>query len=206
MKRLASPKNFAVFWTRFKTDRSHNMKKTLLLISALMVGAAGLNNAQAQDRGNDELVNVFQWYNTVDHTFETIAEGEYQDGQMINWGWEDKRMLFVAYRNPGEGRVAVYSWLNPVTKDQVSMADDEFTNDQMIKMGYSGKKLQFYAPTRRGPNTIAVYRWKIDRRDDWVTIPEEGNTDAYYKKGYRHKTFQYYGIPRSLDVKIYNQL
>ncbi len=182
------------------------MKKTLLLLSALVAGAAGINNAQAQDRGNDELVNVFRWYNATDRTFETVAEGEYQDGQMLNWGWEDKTLMFTAYRNPAPGRVAVFSWMNPTTKDQVSMAEDEFTDDQMIKMGYTGKKLQFYGGTRRGPNTIAVYRWSNPRNNDWMTIAEESNTDAYYKKGYRHKTFQYYGIPRSIDVKIYNQL
>ncbi len=182
------------------------MKKTLLLISALMAGAAGFNTASAQDRGNDELISVYSWYNTVDRTYETVVEGEYQDGQMLNWGWKDKKMLFTAYRNPGPNRVAVYSWLNPTTKDQISIAEDEFTDDDMVKAGYSGKKLQYYAATRRGPNTIAVYRWVGGRNNDWVTIPEEGNTDAYYKKGYRHKTFQYFGIPRSMDVKIYNQL
>jgi hypothetical protein len=182
------------------------MKKTLLLISALMAGAAGINTAQAQDRGNEELINVFRWYNSVDRTYETVAEGEFQDGQMLNWGWEDKTMIFTAYRNPGPGRVAVYSWFNPTTKDQVSMAEDEFTDDQMTKWGYTNKKLQFYAATRRGPNTIPVYRWVGGRNNDWVTIAEEGDTDAYIKKGYRHKTFQYFAIPRSMDVKIYNQL
>ena len=76
----------------------------------------------------------------------------------------------------------------------------------MIKMGYRDKKVQFYALTRRGPNTVAIYRWRIKRNNDWVTIPEEADTDAYIKKGYRHKTFQYFAIPRSMDVKIYNQL
>ncbi len=182
------------------------MKKTLLLLSALVSGAFGINAAQAQDRGNDELITVYRWYNTVDRTYETVAEGEYQDGQMLNWGWNDKTQIFIAYRNPGPNRVAVYSWINPTTKDQASMAEDEFTDDQMLKMGYTGKKLQFYAGTRRGPNTIAVYRWRAGRNDDWVNIAEEGDTDAYMKKGYRHKTFQFYGIPRSMDVKIYNQL
>ncbi len=42
------------------------MKKTLLLISALMASTAGMNTAQAQDRGNEELVNVFRWYNPED--------------------------------------------------------------------------------------------------------------------------------------------
>ena len=182
------------------------MKKTLLLISALMAGAAGITTAQAQDRGNEELITVFRWYNTNDHTYETVAEGEYQDGQMLNWGWTGKTPLFVAYRNPGAGRLAVYSWVNPVTKDQASMAEDEFTDDQMTKMGYTSKKIQFYALTRRGPNTMAVYRWKIARNDDWVNVPEEGDTDAYVKKGYRHKTFQFFGIPRSIDAPIYNQL
>ena len=182
------------------------MKKTLLLISSLLVGMTGAYTASAQDRGNDELINVFRWYNSEDKTYETVAEGEYQDGQMLNWGWEGKTLLFVAYRNPGAGRVAVYSWTNPVTKDQASIAEDEFTDDQMVKMGYTGKKIQFYALTRRGPNTIPVYRWRISRNADWVNVPEEGDTDAYIKKGYKRKTFQFFGIPRSTDVRIYNQL
>jgi hypothetical protein len=76
----------------------------------------------------------------------------------------------------------------------------------MLKMGYTNKHIQFYAPTRRGANTVAVYRWYISKNHDWVTISEEGNTDAYNKKGYSRKTFQYYGIVRGSDVEIYNQL
>lgn len=181
------------------------MKKTLILISAVLAGVTSAQKSFAQN-ADDELINIYRWYNTEDRTYETIAEGEYQDGQMLNWKWKDKTLLFVAYRNPGPDRVAVYSWINPVTKDQASIAEDEFTDDQMLKMGYTGKKLQFYALTRRGPNTIAVYRWRIDKSDDWVNIPEEGNTDAYIKKGYKRKTYQFFGIPRSLDAKIYNQL
>ena len=74
----------------------------------------------------------------------------------------------------------------------------------MLKMGYAQKRLQYYALTRRGANVVAVYRW--NKGVDWVIIPEEGNTDAYYKKNYKRKTFQYYGIVRSVDAKIYNQL
>jgi hypothetical protein len=37
-------------------------------------------------------------------------------------------------------------------------------------------------------------------------VSEDGDTDAYYKKGYRRKTFQYFGIARSSDTQIYNQL
>ncbi len=73
-------------------------------------------------------------------------------------------------------------------------------------MGYKDKKPQFYALTRRGPNTVAVYRWKIERNSDWVSIPEEGDTDPYIKKGYKHKTYQYFAIPRNVDAGIYNQL
>ncbi len=76
----------------------------------------------------------------------------------------------------------------------------------MIKMGYSDKHVQFYAPTRRGANQVSVYRWFVPKSKDWVTIAEEGDTDAYFKKGYRHKSFQYYGISRGSDVMIYNQL
>lgn len=181
------------------------MKKTLILLSTVLVTMAGAQKSQAQN-ANDELVNVYRWYNTEDRTFETVAEGEFQEGQMLNWKWKNKTLIFVAYRNPGPDRVAVYSWFNPVTKDQASIAEDEFTDDQMLKMGYKEKKLQFYALTRRGPNTVAVYRWRINKSDDWVSIADEGNTDAYIKKGYHRKTFQFFGIVRSVDVEIYNQL
>jgi len=114
--------------------------------------------------------------------------------------------MFDAYRTPGPGRVAVYSWWNPVTKDHASIAEDEYTDDQMLKMGYTQKHLQFYALTRRGPNTVTVYRWRVSKHKDWVTVPEQGDTDAYIKKGYHHKTFQYFGIARGDDATIYNQL
>lgn len=179
------------------------MKKTFILITTVLASVFIANKGFAQ---NDELVGVYRWYNPDDQNYITVAEGQYQEGQMLNWNWRDKTYLFSAFRNPAPGRVAVYSWYNPETKDYASIAEDEFTDDQMIKMGYSNKTLQFYAPTRRGPNTIAVYRWSIRKNHDWVTIPEEGNTDAYYKKGYSRKSFQYYGVPRSTDAMIYNQL
>lgn len=194
----------SVFWPPIKKNTT-TMKRTFALLTAALATFALSHKAAAQNT-NDELVNVWQWWNTVDKQFVTVAEGEYQEGQMLNWKWKDKKMLFVAYRNPGPDRVAVYSWFNPTTKDQASIAEDEFTDDQMIKMGYHDKKLQFYCPTRRGANTIAVYRWRLTKSSDWVNIPDEGDTEAYQKKGYHHKIFQFYGIPRSVDVKIYNQL
>ena len=72
-------------------------------------------------------------------------------------------------------------------------------------MGYKEKRIQFYAPIRRGENRVAVYRWYIPKTRDWVTVPEEGDTDAYFKKGYRKKYLQYYGIKRSVDESIYEQ-
>lgn len=176
------------------------MKKSLVLAAALVAAASG--TVLAQD--NSELVTVNRWFNKTDNNYVTVAENEYQEGQLLYWGWKEKTPLFTAYKTPGEGRVGVYSWMNPVTKDQVSMAEDEYTDDQMMKMGYTGKKLQFYALTRRGPNTVGIYRWK--RGNDWMAVPEEGDTDAYLKKNYRHKTFQFFGITRALDASVYNQL
>ncbi len=176
------------------------MKKTFVLAAALVATVSSA--ALAQDRS--DLVAVNRWYNKTDNNYVTVADNEYQEGQLLNWGWKDKMMLFTAYKTPAEGRVAVYSWFNPVTKDQASIAEDEYTDDQMMKMGYANKKLQFYALTRRGPNTMGVYRWK--KGNDWVTVPEEGDTDAYLKKNYRQKTFQYFGISRSVDANVYNQL
>lgn len=179
------------------------MKKTFILITTVLASVFMFNTGFAQE---DELVRVYRWYNPNDQNYITVAEGEYQEGQMLNWKWKDKKPLFVAYRNPGAGRVAVNSWYNPTTKDYASIAEDEYTDDQMLKMGYANKHVQFYALTRRGPNTVAVYRWNIPKNHDWITIPEEGNTDTYYKKGYRAKAFQYYGIARENDAAIYNQL
>jgi len=179
------------------------MKKTFVLITTVLATVFFANRAFAQ---SEELVRVYRWYNPEDKNYVTLAENEYQEGQILNWGWKDKTLIFFAYRTPGPERVAVNSWFNPVTKDYISVAEDEFTDDQMLKMGYRDKRTQFYALTRRGPNTLTIYRWKVNKNDDWVTIPEEGNTDAYFKKGYHHKTFQYYGILRNVDAPIYNQL
>jgi len=179
------------------------MKKTFVLITAVLASVLFAQNANAQ---SGELVRVYRWYSPEDKNFVTLAEGEYQEGQILNWGWKDKTLLFFAYRTPGPDRIAVNSWFNPVTKDYITIAEDEFSDDQMLKMGYRDKRTQFYATTHRGINTVPVYRWKIKRNDDWVNIPEEGDTDAYFKKGYTHKTFQFYGIPRNVDAPIYNQL
>jgi hypothetical protein len=190
------------FGKQFRKKRSI-MKKTFILVTAVLASVFIANKGFAQD---DELVGVFRWYNPVDQNYITVADGQFQEGQMLNWNWKNKTFMFSAYRTPAPGRVAVYSWYNPDTKDYASIAEDEFNDDQMIKMGYTNKTLQYYALTRRGPNTVPVYRWSIRKNHDWVTIPEEGNTDAYYKKGYSRKTFQYFGIPRSTDAAIYNQL
>lgn len=179
------------------------MKKTFILVTTVLMSVLMVNKGFAQE---DELVRVYRWFNPADQNYVTVADGEFQEGQMLNWNWKDKTLLFVAYRNPGVDRVAVNRWYNPHTKDYVSVAADEFNDDDMIKMGYTDKTPQFFALTRRGGNTVAVYRWFVPKNRDWVTISEEGDTDSYFKKGYRHKTFQYYGIKRSTDAQIYNQL
>ena len=178
------------------------MKKTLFFMSAIIAGMFFGNTVKAQQ--SDDMVAVYRWYSPTDRDYITVAEGEYQEGQLLNWKYKDKTLLFYAFREPGPNRVAVYRWYNPVTKDVASIAEDEFSTDDMLKMGYKDRKLQYYVPVRRGENRVAVYRWYIPKTKDWVTIPEEGDTDAYYKKGYRKKTFQYYGIKRSTDESVYN--
>ncbi len=177
------------------------MNKKLLLLSAIAAGVLFGNTVKAQD--SDDMVAVYRWYSQVDRNYATYAEGEFQEGQLLNWKYNDKTLLFYAYRHPGPNRVAVYRWTNPVTKDIVSVAEDEFSDDQMEKMGYKEKSLQFYAPIRRADNRVPVYRWYISKQKDWVTIPEEGQTDLYFKKGYQQKSFQYYGIKRSVDEGLY---
>lgn len=179
------------------------MNKKLFFVAALALGSlTGVNESQAQN--SDEMVPVYRWYSTVDKNYVTVAEDEYQEGQLLNWKYKDKTLMFFAYRAPGADRVAVNKWYNLTTKDFVSVAEDEYTDDQMLKMGYTNKKFQYYAPTGRSANRVAVYRWYNPKSKDWVTVPEEGDTEELYKKkGFKYKTFQYYGIKRGIDEIYY---
>jgi hypothetical protein len=169
------------------------MKKLLLSI-ALFMGLGFANVANAQEVTED-LVRVYRWFSTVDNNLVTLADGEIQEGQLLQWKYKDKTFLFYAYKTPGADRVAVYRWTNPVTKDQVSIAEDEATDADMQQKGYTLKSLQYYAPIRRSANHIPVYRWI--KGNDWVTFPEYGDSDKYWKKGFKIKTFQYYGVVRN---------
>ncbi|MFA6057229.1 MAG: hypothetical protein WC756_03445 [Taibaiella sp.] len=181
------------------------MNKKLLFVSAIVAGMFLGNNTTAQAQESDEMVPVYRWFSQVDRNYVTVAEGEYQEGQLLNWKYNNKTLMFYGFREPGPNRIAVYRWFNPTTKDIASIAEDEYSDDAMLKMGYKEKHIQFYAPIRRGENRVAVYRWFVPKTRDWVTVPEEGDTDAYYKKGYRRKSFQYYGIKRSVDESLYEQ-
>ncbi|HQW46781.1 MAG: hypothetical protein IPL09_04480 [Bacteroidetes bacterium] len=172
------------------------MKKTLFTIIAIAALISFQQIANAQEVNND-LVRVFRWLNTVDNNFVTLADGEIQEGQLLQWKYKEKTFLFYAYKTPGPDRVAIYRWTNPVTKDQASIAEDEFSDSDMQQKGYTLKVLQFYAPIRRAQNHIPVYNWYKSKSKDWVTIPEFGDTDKYWDKGYKQKKFQYYGIMRN---------
>lgn len=178
------------------------MKRTIILVTTVLAAILLSSRTFAQE----DLVRVFRWYIPADQQYVTVAEGEYQDGQLLNWGWSDKTLIFWAYRTPGPGRVAINGWTNPVTRAHISVCDDEYNDDQMLKNGYTQKHLQFYALTRRGANTVPVYRWLVPKRHSWVTMPDDIDTDVYIKKGYRHKTYQYYGVYRNVDAPIYDQL
>ena len=178
------------------------MKRTIILVTTVLASFLFTNKGLAQE----DLVRVFRWYIPADNQFVTVADGEYQDGQLINWGWTDKTLLFWAYRTPGPNRVAVNGWSNPVTRAHISVCEDEYSDDQMLKRGYTQKHLQFYGLTRRGSNTVCVYRWLITKRGSWITIPDDIDTDIYLKKGYRQKRYQYYGVYRNVDAPIYDQL
>ena len=172
------------------------MRKIFLGVAVLFSLMATTNVAVAQEV-NEDLVAVFRWLNVQDNNYVTLANGEIQEGQLLQWKYKDKTFLFYAYRTPGPDRVAVYRWENPLTKDFASIADDELSDSDMQLKGYTGKRLQFYAPIRREQNHVAVYRWYKSKSKDWVTIPEQGDTDKYIDKGYKMKTFQYYGVLRS---------
>lgn len=172
------------------------MKKTLFTIIAIAALISFQHIANAQEVNND-LVRVFRWINTVDNNYVTLADGEIQEGQLLQWKYKEKTFLFYAYKTPGPDRVAVYRWTNPVTKDQASIAEDEFSDSDMQQKGYTLKSLQYYAPIRRAQNHIPVYNWYKSKSKDWVTIPEFGDTDKYWDKGYKQKKFQYYGVMRN---------
>jgi hypothetical protein len=172
------------------------MKKTLSTIIAIIALISFQQIANAQEV-NSDLVRVFRWLNTVDNNFVTLADGEIQEGQLLQWKYKEKTFLFYAYKTPGPDRVAVYRWTNPVTKDQASIAEDEFSDSDMQQKGYTLKALQFYAPIRRAQNHIPVYNWYRSKTKDWVTVPEFGDTDKYWDKGYKQKKFQYYGVMRN---------
>ncbi len=185
-------------------EKQMNMKKTVILFTTLLACVFLTSKTFAQE----DLVRVFRWWIPQENSYITVADGEFQDGQLINWGWTGKTLLFFAYKSPGPGRVAIYGWENPVSRTYISVCDDEFTDDQMLKWGYKNKHLQYYALTRRGPNTVCIYRWHSAKRGAWLTVPEENSdeTDGLIKKGYNHKTYQYYGIYRVVDAAIYDQL
>ncbi len=204
---MLSTKIFMYFGRNFEIRKINlkkrtNMKRTIILITTVLAFVLIGNKSFAQE----DLVRVFRWYIPEDNQYVNEAEGEYQDGQLINWGWTDKTLIFFAYRTPGPGRVAVYGWENPVTRAHISICEDEFTDDFMLKTGYTHKHLQFYALTRRGANEVCIYRWLLAKHHAWITIPEDTDTDVYIKKGYHHKTYQYYGIQRNVDAPIYDEL
>lgn len=163
----------------------------------LMIGIVSINQVSLAQSENEDLVRVYRWLNVKDNNYVTLADGEIQEGQLLQWKYKDKTLLFYAYRTPGPDRVAVYRWTNPLTSDQISVAEDEFTDADMQQKGYTLKSLQFYAPIRRDKNHIAVYNWYKAKTKDWKTIPEFGDTDKNIDNGWKMKTFQYYGIIRN---------
>jgi hypothetical protein len=178
-----------------KTLNTRNMKKVFMTLAA--IASFGIANTANAQEVNNELIRVNRWFSAVDNNFITLAEGEIQEGQLLQWKYKDKTFLFYAYKTPGADRVAVYRWTNPVTKDQVSIAEDETKDSDMMQKGYTLKSLQFYAPIRRSDNHIAIYRWYKESTKDWITFPEYGDTDKYWKKQWKLKTFQYYGVLRN---------
>ena len=171
------------------------MKKLLVAFIAV-ISLAMSQQAMAQDV-NTDLIRVFKWYNARDKEYVILADGEIQEGQLLQWLYKDKNFIFYAYKTPGADRVAVYRWTNPTTKDQISVAEDEVKDSDMMQKGYTLKSLQFYSPIRRSENHIPVYRWYKKSAKDWVTFTENAETDKYWKQGYSNKTFQYYGVMRN---------
>jgi hypothetical protein len=171
------------------------MKKFLVVFA--VIASFTMNQTAVAQEVNDDLIRVFKWYNSRDKEYVILADGEIQEGQLLQWLYKEKTFMFYAYKSPGADRVAVYRWTNPTTKDQVSIAEDEAKDSDMMQKGYTLKSLQFYAPIRRAENHIPVYRWYKKTLKDWVTFTENAETDKYFKLGYGFKTFQYYGVMRN---------
>ncbi len=68
------------------------MKKTFVLITTVLLSVLLVNRGFAQ---SEELVRVYRWYNPEDKNYVTLAEGEFQEGQILNWGWKDKTLMFL---------------------------------------------------------------------------------------------------------------
>jgi hypothetical protein len=171
------------------------MKK--IFVTLVFMAVCAMNNAVFAQEVNDELIKVYKWYNARDKEYVLLADGEIQEGQLLQWLYKDKQFVFYAYKNPGADRVAVYRWTNPTTKDQVSIAEDEAKDSDMMQRGYRDKSLQFYAPIRRAENHIPVYRWFKKSSKDWVAFTETAESDKLFKQGFAFKTFQFYGVMRN---------
>jgi len=165
------------------------MKKTGLIIAAiacLLAGSAANSYAQNAD---PDVIKVYRWYNPDDDQYSIAAEDEYNDEELKRRGWEEKEVLFYAYRTRKPNTVPVYSWYHPKYRNRISVREDEFSEMQMRKRGYTNRHLQFYALTRPYDNTVRVFRCQHEGSSKWVTI-----TNDEYLDRLQDKVFQYYAV------------
>ena len=167
------------------------MIRFILSVVIVMISSTSSSFAQSE-----ETVNVFRWRDAVHNLYVTATESGYDDSQLIKEGCTNKTFIFKAFCDPGPDRVAVYNWYNAFTWSHLCIAENEYSDSIMREIGYSQKRFQFYALTKSDQNTISVYRWLMPHGLTWITVPEYANTDGYFKKGYRRKTYQYYAIAR----------
>jgi hypothetical protein len=113
------------------------MRKVIFNLVAILAMISLGNTAFAQYK-DDDMVRIYRWLSN-NNEFVTLAEGEIQEGQLLQWHYKEKTFLFYAYKTPSSDRVAVYRWTNPVTNDQVSIAEDELTDSDMNLKGYTLK-------------------------------------------------------------------
>jgi hypothetical protein len=84
------------------------MRKIIYSVVAFFAILTLSNNAVAQiASANEDLVAVYRWLNVQDNNYVTLANGEIQEGQLLQWKYKDKTFLFYAYKSPGPDRVAV---------------------------------------------------------------------------------------------------
>jgi len=59
------------------------MKKFLVVFA--VIASFTMNQTAVAQEVNDDLIRVFKWYNSRDKEYVILADGEIQEGQLLQW-------------------------------------------------------------------------------------------------------------------------